>query len=121
MAGGGGFAGHSPPYVQPIWEIEMNTPHSIPDYPEAWRPVIGWEPYYEVSTLGRVRSLERRVTNTLGVTQVFRPVLRRCTLGPNGYQTVTTSVGDRRANHLVHRLMLLAFIGDVPFRKPWVI
>ena len=28
---------------------------------EVWAPVIGWEKCYEVSTLGRVRSLERTV------------------------------------------------------------
>ena len=32
---------------------------TIPDEPERWLPVPGWEGLYEVSDLGRVRSLPR--------------------------------------------------------------
>lgn len=28
---------------------------------EMWRPVVGYEEYYEVSSFGRVRSLSRKV------------------------------------------------------------
>ena len=32
--------------------------------PEEWRPVVGWEGLYEVSSLGRVRSVDRVVVRT---------------------------------------------------------
>lgn len=33
---------------------------------EIWKPVVGYEGLYEVSTRGRVRSLDRRVFNGVG-------------------------------------------------------
>ena len=37
---------------------------------EEWRPVVGWEGYYEVSSRGRIGSLERIVHRTRGMDYV---------------------------------------------------
>jgi hypothetical protein len=34
--------------------------------PEEWRPVVGWEGFYEVSDRGRVRSVARTVMRSNG-------------------------------------------------------
>jgi hypothetical protein len=39
---------------------------TIAKAPETWRPVVGYEDAYEVSTLGRVRSLDREVYSGRG-------------------------------------------------------
>lgn len=33
---------------------------------EIWKPIVGFEGFYEVSNLGRVRSIDRITTDSLG-------------------------------------------------------
>lgn len=90
---------------------------------EIWKPIRNWEGYYEVSNLGRVRSLDRIVTTKLGHT---RPIKGRV-LKPHGctkdlpYCIVTLSRGGRRGNPncieempYVHTLVLEHFVGPRP-------
>lgn len=80
--------------------------------PEMWKPVVGHEGRYEVSSLGRVRSLERRVRLvSKSGTEVSRAVPERI-LRPAedsaGYLSVCLgAVRSRR----VHQLVLEAFVG----------
>lgn len=39
---------------------------------EVWKPVIGYEGYYEVSSYGRVRSVARQIVRTNGTTMSVR-------------------------------------------------
>jgi hypothetical protein len=79
---------------------------------ERWRPVVGCESYYEVSDLGRVRSLDRVVPRGDGVYN-----LRGKALSPsvqqNGYVKITLTVGGVKKTHMVHRLVARAFIGEI--------
>jgi hypothetical protein len=71
---------------------------------ENWRPVAGCEGGYEVSDLGRVRSLIWR-----------SPRILKPTLNSNGYQFVNVyGSGERRRNRSVHQLVAEAFIGPHP-------
>lgn len=71
---------------------------------EEWRPIPGYEEFYEVSNLGRVRSLRIRSKVRL-VPKVLSPGRSR-----EGYRTVTL----RGWGTGVHRLVLLAFVGPPP-------
>lgn len=83
---------------------------------EIWRPIAGYEGLYEVSSVGRVRSLDRQVEVPCarwgGV--MMRPILGR-QLRPfpdcNGYETVTLCIAGRRWAASVHRLVAEAFCG----------
>lgn len=67
---------------------------------EIWRPVIGYEGWYEVSNKGQVR----RVTKPL-----------RASCGGNaGYSSVTLSVHGVVKRVAVHRLVAAAFLGPCP-------
>jgi hypothetical protein len=70
---------------------------------EEWRAVAepGYEGFYEVSSLGRVRSIETRKILALGV-------------HPKGYRSLVLSTQGRRQSVLVHRLVLMAFVGPPP-------
>lgn len=68
---------------------------------EEWKPIAGYEGLYEVSNLGRVRSLKRN--NTLGKT--LKPLTDR-----DGYYQITLSKNNVRVTKKVHRLVAIAFI-----------
>lgn len=80
---------------------------------EEWKPVIGFEGYYEVSSLGRVRSLDR--TDRLGRFHAGR-ILSQCDNG-NGYLIVNLKVDGQQKMRTVHSLVAEAFIGPVPAGK----
>ena len=80
---------------------------------ESWRPVVGFEGYYEVSDLGRVRSLTRRVPSGRGRTRIATGrVLSPSTGDP--YRKVNMKVDGVQAMRSVHRLVALAFLGHCP-------
>lgn len=67
---------------------------------EEWRPIPGYEGIYQVSDLGRIRSLPRR--GTLGG-------IRKVRLRPDGYYDVELSRDSVKAKLLLHRLIAAAF------------
>lgn len=82
---------------------------------EVWRPVVGFESYYEVSNYGRVRSYDRtRVQLSHAGTPYLRTQKGR-TLRPglagNGYPSVTLG---RQNTRMVHRLVAESFLGPCP-------
>lgn len=84
--------------------------------PEVWRAIAGYEGAYEVSNLGRVRSLTRAVFTKYGTKAVRRGrVLKHGTSGGNGeYQLVILCVDKVRDPRHVHDLVLEAFAGPRP-------
>lgn len=78
---------------------------------EYWKPVVGYEGLYEVSDLGRVKSLERWTRCNRGKRKITEAILAPVS-DKNGYRIV--SLGAKL--HKVHRLVMLAFGGAVP---PW--
>lgn len=77
---------------------------------ERWRPVVGFEDRYEVSSLGRVRSLAR--IDSLG-RQVPRRILK-APLTPYDYPRVTLHLNGARSKARVHVLVAEAFLGPRP-------
>jgi NUMOD4 motif/HNH endonuclease len=78
--------------------------------PERWLPIRGWE-RYEVSDLGRVRSLRHKWGPRL-VPLVLKPKFA----ARDGYPRVTLYCGSPRTpvTRLVHHLVLQAFAGPCP-------
>lgn len=91
----------------------METCDDFLDF-EVWKPIECYE-YYEVSNLGRVRSLDRFVTQKKDGTEYARLMkgrLLKPRLQNGGYLVVwLCSNGVSRAV-TVHRLVALAFLGD---------
>jgi len=85
---------------------------------EEWRAVVGFEGRYEVSSMGRMRSLGRTETfNRLlnngrrgDVTRTKKTKLLVGSLGSNGYLTVRL----KGKTFTIHRLVLTAFVGARP-------
>lgn len=84
---------------------------------EIWKPVPGYEGQYEVSNLGRVKSLARFVpAKSNGVRPVKEKILQQCVI--KGYCNVILCKNGKSHKHgLVHRLVAQAFIPN-PENKP---
>ena len=80
---------------------------------EEWRPVAEAETTYAVSDLGRVRSEERVVVGRDGRRRPFHRKLLR-TRDARGYEQVLLWVHGRVIGRLVHRLVVAAFVGEIP-------
>lgn len=82
--------------------------------PEAWRPVVGYEGAYEVSDLGRVRSMDRLVERPGGVIQPRRSKMLTLRPHPQGYRVVTLYRAGVPRAVMAHILVAEAFIGLRP-------
>ena len=78
---------------------------------EIWKPIKDFEGYYEVSNIGRVRSLNYRNT---GKEKVLKNI--ECS---NGYLMVNLTKNGKQKQFKVHRLVAEAFIPN-PEGKPCI-
>jgi len=76
---------------------------------EVWKPVVGYEGFYEVSNLGRVKRLETRVNSNVGGRTVRERILKNIPTY-QGYLKVHLCVDNKRIKKNVHRLVAEAFI-----------
>lgn len=79
---------------------------------EKWLPISGFEGFYEVSSLGNVRSLDRTVPRVDGSMCPIKGQILKLYLAPNGYEVVHLSRENKRTAFSVHRLVTLAFLGE---------
>jgi len=81
---------------------------------ELWKPIQNFESQYEVSSLGRIRSLDRIVTYSDGRTGKLEGKIIRGSLLKNGYITVCLSSKKRK---YVHQIVAETFLGQSEFRQ----
>ncbi|ACI12645.1 HNH endonuclease [Mycobacterium phage Ramsey] len=79
---------------------------------EEWRPVVGFEGLYEVSNLGRVRSLDHFARGRSGSKRLIRGRVLRPAPRTSGHLTV--ALGRNGGSKDVHTLVATAFIGPRP-------
>ena len=78
---------------------------------EIWKPVKGFEGYYEVSDLGRVRSIDRVVVDTVrNCERLLKGKILIQRDNGNGYKGVQFCKEHKLCNKYVHRLVAEAFI-----------
>ncbi len=81
---------------------------------ERWLPIPGWEDEYEVSDLGRVRSLERLVETSDGRLHPVRGRVLNPSRRAGGYRYVNLKRPGVCEKRSVHLLVLLAHVGPRP-------
>lgn len=86
---------------------------------EIWKDIQGYDGYYQVSNLGRVKSLSRDVFYGMGYylknEKILKPTMRK-----DGYQVVGFYIENIRKLFLIHRLVATAFVKNL-FNKEKVI
>ena len=79
---------------------------------EVWKDVPNYEGEYQVSNIGAVRSLDRRVRNSKkGSTRLISGVILKPHLENRGYLTVSLGRWNPKG---IHRLVLSAFVEPCP-------
>lgn len=85
---------------------------------EIWKDIEGYEGLYQVSNLGRVKSLDRKIDFKDGRYATYKGRV----LSPkikNGYKYVVVTQNSKYRTFLVHRLVAKAFLPN-PENKPCI-
>ena len=80
---------------------------------EVWRDIRGYKGLYQVSNLGRVRSLDRVVWNPKSGYTKRKGVLLRQAINKSGYWVVAISKDGKQKTFIASRLVLKAFAPKV--------
>ncbi len=94
-----------PRRASPVRVIENNT--------EIWKDISGWEGFYQVSTEGRVRSLDRITRGKHGPT-IYRGKILKLARRTVKYPVVVFTREDTRVYFAVHRIIASTFLGPCP-------
>lgn len=95
-------------------ECDMDVNH-IQENKEIWKPAYGWESYYEVSNMGRIRRIERVIIKSNGRKNTYRAKELTPSKDSKGYFYIKVrDVGknrNERRNIRIHRLICATFLG----------
>ncbi len=83
---------------------------------EIWKNVVDYEGCYEVSNLGRVRSVNRYVNHNAGGKRLMKGKILKQFKRINGYNTVALS-NSKGITVLVHRIIAEAFICNIDNKR----
>jgi len=87
---------------------------------EVWKDVKGFEGIYQVSNLGRIKSLEvKRFTKTNNSFSTYKEKILNQSYTKDGYLKITFTVDKIKRTFLSHRLVATSFIPN-PENKPEV-
>lgn len=80
---------------------------------DEWKPIPGFEGFYEITATGRVRSVDRSFVNKHGQFRHFpsKELHPTCT---TGYAKVVLTKNGQKKTTCVHQLVMLTFRGPTP-------
>lgn len=80
--------------------------------PEVWKPIPDYEGVYEVSSWGRVKSLERIVNMSFGRTRLLKERILS-NKKTRGYFKIELYKNGKVLNYMINRLVCSQFIGEI--------
>lgn len=86
---------------------------------EIWKDIPGYEGYYQASTFGRIRSLDRDRVDTLGRKFRVKGTIRKPATSKDGYLELDLNCDGHVKYFRVRRLVAITFIPN-PENKPEV-
>jgi hypothetical protein len=82
---------------------------------EIWKDIPNYEGYYQVSSFGGVRSVDRVITKGNGVKQKTKgKVLKPLNIGNGWYVSVSLYKNKKVKQFKIHQLVAMAFLGHKP-------
>ena len=81
---------------------------------ELWKTINGYDGAYQASTLGRIRSIDRTITNCRSRKQSFKETILKPDYAPNGYERICLSKNGKYKHNRVAKLIYETFMGPVP-------
>lgn len=79
---------------------------------EEWRDITNYEGYYQVSSFGNVRSVERTILRSNGIKQHCKSVILKPFQGKTcNYLSVQLSKDNHTEKFMIHRLVAYMFLG----------
>ena len=76
---------------------------------EQWKDIPNYEGYYQISNLGRVKSLERILIKN-GKKCVYKALIKKTNIGKRGYWIVGFCKNKKESQKKIHRLIAESFI-----------
>lgn len=86
---------------------------------EIWKDIPNYEGLYQVSNLGRIKSLERKIKNNYNYFIHKEQLLKLCIGKKDGYVYVHLTKNNKGKTTKVHRLVAKAFIPN-PYNLPQI-
>ena len=77
---------------------------------EVWRDVIGYEGHYQISNLGRIKSLGRRCADSRGRLVWHDGKILKQTPNSQGYYRISLRLNGKSEYAFIHRLVALHFV-----------
>lgn len=79
---------------------------------EIWKDIPGYEELYQISNLGRVKSLEREILRRYKV--LAKEKILKSNISKDGYYKVSLCKDSKGKNYKVHQLVAMAFLNHIP-------
>lgn len=86
---------------------------------EIWKPVVGYERFYLISSLGNLKSIARNAISPINGKKYFvKECLRKYAINPQtGYYTTSLAFNGKTLTVNIHRLVALTFIPNPENKK----
>lgn len=81
---------------------------------ERWLPITGYEGYYSISSMGRIRSEDRTIQHQRTGTRFISGKILKTGLNPKGYKMIVLSMKGTRETKMIHNMVAEAFISPRP-------
>jgi hypothetical protein len=79
---------------------------------ETWKDIPGYEGYYQASSLGKIRSLDRVSTHWKGITQIKKGKEISISADIKGYLKISLMKSGTRKSFKAHRLIAITFLDN---------